>query len=114
MPAETSRAACSLIFSGTLEEVPKLMVCFSHAGGSFIPTIGRIEDGFNCRTDLVAIDNDVNPRKYLGKFWIDCITHDIDMLKYMIKVQGSSKICLGTRSEERRVGKECRYRWWRW
>ncbi|WP_417265805.1 amidohydrolase family protein [Brumimicrobium sp.] len=96
MPAETSRAACSLIFSGALEKLPKLRVCFSHAGGSFIPTIGRIEHGFNCRPDLVAIDNDVNPRKYLGKFWIDCITHDIDMLKYMIKVQGSSKICLGT------------------
>jgi aminocarboxymuconate-semialdehyde decarboxylase len=62
MPAETSRAACSMIFSGLLDKLPNLRVCFSHAGGSFLPTIGRIEHGFNCRPDLVAIDNPNNPR----------------------------------------------------
>ena len=96
MPAETSRAACSLIFGGVLERLPKLRVCFSHAGGSFLPTLGRIEHGYNCRPDLVAIDNPVNPREYLGKFWIDCITHDIDALKYMLKLQGSERVCLGS------------------
>lgn len=69
MPAETSRAACSLIFSGVLERLPKLRFCFAHAGGSFIPTIGRIQHGFDCRPDLVAVDNNVPPRHYLGKFW---------------------------------------------
>lgn len=96
MPAETSRAACSMIFGGVLERLPKLRVCFSHAGGSFLPTLGRIEHGFNCRPDLVAIDNPINPREYVGKFWIDCITHDIDMLKYILNMQGSKKVCLGS------------------
>lgn len=96
MPAETSRAACSLIFGGVLERLPKLRVCFSHAGGSFLPTIGRIEHGFNCRPDLVAIDNQVNPREYVGKFWVDSITHDIDALKYILNMQGSKKVCLGS------------------
>ncbi len=96
MPAETSRAACSMIFAGVLEKLPKLRVCFSHAGGSFLPTLGRIEHGFNCRPDLVAIDNPVNPREYVGKFWVDCITHDIDLLKYILKMQGSKRICLGS------------------
>tara|TARA_B100000809_G_C15096312_1_gene515133 strand:+ start:154 stop:1125 length:972 start_codon:yes stop_codon:yes gene_type:complete len=96
MPAETSRAMASLIFSGTLEKLPNLKVMMSHAGGSFIPTIGRLEHGFNCRPDLVAIDNPINPREYLGKFWVDCITHDIDMLKYIVKTVGSEKVCLGT------------------
>lgn len=96
MPAETSRAACSLIFGGVLERLPKLRVCFSHAGGSFLPTIGRIEHGFNCRPDLVAIDNPVNPREYVGKFWVDSITHDIDALKYILNMQGSKKVCLGS------------------
>lgn len=96
MPAETSRAACSLIFGGVLERLPKLRVCLSHAGGSFLATIGRIEHGFNCRPDLVAIDNNINPREYVGKFWIDCITHDINALKYVLGLQGSKKICLGT------------------
>lgn len=96
MPAETSRAACSLIFGGVMERLPKLRICFSHAGGSFLPTIGRIEHGFNCRPDLVAIDNPVNPREYIGKFWVDCITHDIDALKYILNLQGSKKVCLGS------------------
>lgn len=96
MPAETSRAACSMIFGGVLERLPNLRVNFSHAGGSFLSTIGRVEHGFNCRPDLVAIDNNVNPRNYLGKFWVDCITHDPLMLEYVLKVQGSKKVCLGT------------------
>ncbi len=96
MPAETSRAACSLIFGGVLERLPNLRVCFSHAGGSFLPTLGRIEHGFNCRPDLVAIDNPVNPREYLGKFWVDCITHDIDALKYILNLQGSKRVCRGS------------------
>lgn len=96
MPAETSRAACSLIFGGVLERLPNLRVCFSHAGGSFLPTLGRIEHGFNCRPDLVAIDNPHNPRNYVGKFWVDCITHDIDALEYILRLQGSKRVCLGS------------------
>jgi aminocarboxymuconate-semialdehyde decarboxylase len=96
MPAETSRAACSMVFGGVLERLPNLRVCFSHAGGSFLPTLGRIEHGFNCRPDLVAIDNPINPREYVGKFWVDCITHDIDALEYILKMQGSKRVCFGT------------------
>ena len=96
MPAETSRAACSMIFGGVLERLPDLRVNFSHAGGSFLPTIGRVEHGFNCRPDLVAIDNDVNPREYIGKFWVDSITHDPLLLKYVLEMQGSKRITLGS------------------
>jgi aminocarboxymuconate-semialdehyde decarboxylase len=96
MPAETSRAACSMIFGGVLERLPNLRICFSHAGGSFLPTIGRIEHGFNSRPDLVAVDNPINPRDYIGKFWVDCITHDIEALKYILKLQGSKRVCLGS------------------
>ena len=96
MPAETSRAICSMVFAGIFEKLPNLRVCFAHAGGSFIPTIGRIEHGFDCRPDLVAIDNDVNPREYLGKFWVDCITHDPDSLRFILDKVGSEKVCLGS------------------
>ena len=96
MPAETSRAACSLIFGGVLERLPGLRVCFSHAGGSFLPTLGRIEHGYNCRPDLVAVDNPVNPRDYLGKFWVDCITHDPLLLELILKMVGPEKITLGS------------------
>ncbi len=96
MPAETARAICSLIFGGIFERLPQLRVNFAHAGGSFLATIGRIEHGFKCRPDLVAIDNPVNPKKYLGKFWVDSITHDPLMLQYVLQLQGSTRVALGS------------------
>jgi aminocarboxymuconate-semialdehyde decarboxylase len=44
----------------------------------------------------VAIDNPINPREYLGKFWVDSITHDLDVLKLILKLQGSKRVCLGS------------------
>jgi aminocarboxymuconate-semialdehyde decarboxylase len=96
MPAETSRAACSLVFGGVLERLPDLRVCLAHAGGSFVPTIGRIEHGFNCRPDLVAVDNPVSPRAYLRRFWYDSATHDPALLRYILEVVGEDRVCLGT------------------
>ncbi|MEQ8904817.1 amidohydrolase family protein [Ekhidna sp.] len=96
MPAETARAAASMIFGGVFERYPKLRVCFAHAGGSLLATIGRLEHGFNCRPDLVAVHNNVNPREYLGKFWVDSITHDPTYLQYVIDLIGSEKVCLGS------------------
>lgn len=96
MPAETARAICSFIFGGIFEKLPKLRVNFAHGGGSFLPTLGRIEHGFNCRPDLVAVDNPINPRAYLGKFWVDSITHDPILLEYILKMVGSSRITLGS------------------
>jgi len=96
MPAETSRAICSMIFGGVLERLPNLRVNFAHSGGSFLPTIGRITHGYNCRPDLVAIHNEVPPQDYIGKFWVDCITHDPKLLHYVLDMQGSKKVTLGS------------------
>jgi aminocarboxymuconate-semialdehyde decarboxylase len=96
MPAETSRAICSMVFGGIFEKFPKLRVNFAHASGSFLGTFGRVEHGFNCRPDLVAIDNPVPPRNYLGHFWIDCITHDPIMLQYAINMVGANRIGIGS------------------
>lgn len=96
MPAETARAICSMIFGGIFEQFPKLRVAFAHGGGSFPLTIGRIEHGFKVRPDLVAVDNDVNPRDCIGKFWIDSLVHDPAALKYIVDVMGEDKICLGS------------------
>lgn len=96
MPAETSRAICSMIFGGVLESFPKLKVAFAHGGGSFPLTIGRIEHGFNVRPDLVQKDNAINPRNYIGKFWIDSLVHDATAMKYIIDVMGADKICMGS------------------
>jgi aminocarboxymuconate-semialdehyde decarboxylase len=96
MPAETSRAICSMIFGGVFEQFPKLRIAFAHGGGSFPITIGRIEHGFNVRPDLVAIDNPVNPRNYIGKFWIDSLVHDENTLNFIVDLMGENNICMGS------------------
>jgi aminocarboxymuconate-semialdehyde decarboxylase len=96
MPAETARAICSMIFAGIFEQFPKLRVAFAHGGGSFPFTLGRIEHGFTVRPDLVAVDNNVTPKKYIGKFWIDSLVHDKKALDYLLDVMCEDNICLGS------------------
>lgn len=102
MPAETSLAICSMIFGGVFERFPKLRVAFSHGGGAFPGTIGRIDHGFHVRPDLVAIDNKTEPKKYLAngdqpaRFYVDSLVHDIDALKTLVRLFGSQRVALGS------------------
>ena len=96
MPAETSLAICSMIFGGVFEKLPNLKVAFTHGGGSFPATIGRIQHGFDVRPDLCAVDNPVAPMNYLGKFYLDSLVHSPEMLDYVVNLMGADKICLGT------------------
>jgi aminocarboxymuconate-semialdehyde decarboxylase len=96
MPAETTRAICSLIFSGVFEKFPKLRIAFAHGGGSFPYTLGRIEHGFHVRPDLVAVDNNIPPSKYVGRFWVDSLVHDQEAFHFLLKIMGVEKVCLGS------------------
>jgi aminocarboxymuconate-semialdehyde decarboxylase len=96
MPAETALAICALIFGGVLERLPRLRVCFAHGGGGFPGTIGRIEHGFCVRPDLCAVGNAKNPRSYLGRFYLDSLVHDADLLRWLIKLVGAERIALGS------------------
>lgn len=50
--------------------------------------MGRIEHGFNVRPDLCAVDNNVNPREYLGRFYTDTLVHDKRALQLLVDVIG--------------------------
>ncbi|MEM1008696.1 MAG: amidohydrolase family protein, partial [Myxococcota bacterium] len=96
MPAETCRAICSMMFGGIFDRFPSLRVMFAHGGGSFPHTLGRIQHGYNCRPDLVNVNQVRPPREYLGRFWIDSITHDPDALRYTLQLIDSRRIAHGT------------------
>ena len=96
MPAETSLSICSMIFGGVFERLPGLRVAFAHGGGAFPATLGRIEHGFRVRPDLVAVENEKNPRDYVGRFYVDSLVHDPDMLRFMIRQMGADHIALGS------------------
>ncbi len=96
MPAETSRAICSMIFGGVFERLPELRVAFAHGGGSFPATIGRVQHGFDVRPDLCAVDNPCSPRSYLGKFWVDSLVLDAEVLRYLVGLMGAGRVALGS------------------
>lgn len=96
MPAESSRAICSLIFGGVFERYPRLRFAFAHGGGSYPFTIGRVQHGFDVRPDLCAIDNAIPPTHYSGHFWVDSLVHSPETLRYNMNLFGEDKITIGS------------------
>lgn len=96
MPAETSRAICSMIFGGVFDKFPKLRVLFAHGGGCFPHTIGRVSHGYHARPDLCNINKVQDPRTYTAKFYIDSLVHDEEAFLYNLKLFGAERIALGS------------------
>lgn len=96
MPAESSLAACHLIFSGVLERLPQLRIALAHGGGAFTASFGRIAHAYEVRPDLLAIDNPHPPGKYLRQFYYDSLVHDRHLLSYLLELVGSEQIMLGS------------------
>ncbi len=96
MPTETAIAISSMVLGGLFEKLPNLKVAFAHGGGAFSGAIGRIEAGFHARPDLVAVETDINPRNFVDKFYVDSLVHDKEMLHYLIRLMGASRIALGS------------------
>jgi len=96
MPAETSRAICSLIFGGVLEIYPNLRIAFAHGGGAFPFTAGRVDHGFNVRPDLCAVDNSALPSSYMKDFYVDSLVHDENAMNFLIQAMGAERIAMGS------------------
>ncbi|KAJ6011047.1 hypothetical protein N7451_002459 [Penicillium sp. IBT 35674x] len=101
MPSETALAMHAILSSGVLVRHPKLRLCFAHAGGAYLPLLGRIQHGYDCRPDLVAHSSQgLSPGNYLQShqhnIWIDSLVHDPDLLEYICKKIGSDRVIMGS------------------
>lgn len=96
IPAEISRAICSMIFGGIFDKFPKLKVVFANGGGSFSSTLPRIQNGYNVRPDLCARKCKKSPNEYCGDFWVDSLVNNKHELKKIINLFGKDKIIFGT------------------
>jgi aminocarboxymuconate-semialdehyde decarboxylase len=96
MPAETSRAICSLMMGGILETYPNIRFAFAHGGGEFPATIGRIQHGFNMRPDLCQTCTTTKPVDLIDRIYIDSLVHDPRALEFVVDVIGHERIALGT------------------
>lgn len=96
MPTETAVAICSILLGGVLERLPRLRLAFAHGGGAFPGAIGRIDRGYEARPDLCATDSRTAPRATLGKFYLDSLVHDADVLRLLLKLVGEERVALGS------------------
>ena len=96
MPAETSRAICSVLMGGLMDRFPGLRFMFAHGGGSFPATLGRIDHGFTMRPDLCQTRTKNPPSSYVDRIWIDSIVHAERSLDFVLDVMSAERIMLGS------------------
>ena len=93
--ADRALTFASLVFGGVMDACPTLKVCFSHGGGYTCFGIGRMDRGWQVRSEARAtLPNP--PSTYLNRFYYDCLTHSESALRYLIDSVGADRVVLGT------------------
>lgn len=94
-PFETTLAACSLIFGGTLDRMPELTVVLVHGGGFLPYQVGRFDRGHRVRPEPAS--RGCGPAsRYLRRFYYDTITHSRRSLNFLCEVVGADRVLLGS------------------
>ena len=94
-PVETTRAIADIIFSGLMDDLPDLRVCFAHGGGAVSSLVGRWDHGFQKRLSK-RVNLLQRPSEYLTKFYYDHITHSDRGLRFLIDLVGADRVMIGS------------------
>lgn len=96
MPAETHLSILAMILGGVFDRVsPDLRICFAHGGGSFAFWLGRVENAWHMRPDVVR-GSELAPSEYLDRFFVDSIVFDHRTLRYLVDVMGPDNVVMGS------------------
>ena len=85
----------SFVYGGVMDACPDMKVCLAHGGGYACYGAGRMDRGWQVRTEARANIHQP-PSAYLGKFWYDCLTHSEEALRFLIDTVGIDRIVFGT------------------
>jgi aminocarboxymuconate-semialdehyde decarboxylase len=91
---ETAIAAAHLIFGGVLDAFPTLEISLPHSGGVFPILIGRLDRGFQVRSECKHLPHP--PSHYLRRFTYDTVCHSDAIIEFMIRLVGADRILLGS------------------
>ncbi|MEV0590176.1 amidohydrolase family protein [Nonomuraea cavernae] len=96
MPAETHLSILSMVLGGVFDRVPPtLRVCFAHGGGSFAFWLGRVENAWHRRGDVVGT-SELPPSGYLDRFSVDSVVFDERALRLLVDTLGEDRVMLGS------------------
>lgn len=96
MPAETHLSIIAMILGGAFDKLPtSLRICFAHSGGSFPYWLGRFENAWHRRPDLIAT-SEHPPSHYIGRFSVDTVVFQEPSLRLLVDVLGPDNLMLGS------------------
>ncbi|NRQ35712.1 amidohydrolase family protein [Nonomuraea sp. NN258] len=96
MPAETHLSILAMILGGVFDRVPEtLRICFAHGGGSFAFWLGRFENAWHRRNDLIGV-SEYPPSHYLDRFSVDSVVFDERALRLLVDTLGEDRVMLGS------------------
>ncbi len=97
MPAETHLSALALILGGVLDRVPpSLRLCFAHGGGSFPFWLGRADNAWHRRGDLVRGRSQMPPSAYTDRFYVDSVVFGEPALRLLVDTMGADRVVVGS------------------
>ncbi|WP_250036381.1 amidohydrolase family protein [Paractinoplanes maris] len=97
MPAETHLSALALILGGVLDRVPSsLRLCFAHGGGSFPYWLGRADNAWHRRGDLVRGRSTRPPSDYADRFYVDSVVFSEPALRLLVDTMGEERVVVGS------------------
>ncbi|WP_217698407.1 amidohydrolase family protein [Streptacidiphilus griseoplanus] len=97
MPAETHLSILALILGGVLDRVPEtLRLCFAHGGGSFPFWLGRADNAWWRRGDLVRGCSEHPPSHYTDRFLVDSVVFEPSALRLLVDTFGEDQVVLGS------------------
>jgi aminocarboxymuconate-semialdehyde decarboxylase len=96
MPAETHLSILAMILGGVFDAVgADLRICFAHGGGSFAFWIGRMDNAWHKRHDVVGT-SEHPPSHYLGRFYVDSVVFDERALRLLVDTVGAGFVVVGS------------------
>ena len=94
-PLETTIMVANLMFSGALDELPRLKMLLAHGGGFAPYQVGRFVHGHKVRPETRA-HTASSAKDLLKRFYFDTLTHDAQALRYLVELVGAERLVLGT------------------
>ncbi|WP_116199152.1 amidohydrolase family protein [Amycolatopsis circi] len=96
MPAETHLSIIAMILGGVFDRVPSsLRICFAHGGGSFAFWLGRLENAWHQRADIIAT-SELPPSEYVGRFSVDSVVFTDAALRNLVDTLGAGQVMVGS------------------
>lgn len=96
MPAETHLSILALVLGGVFDRIDaSLKICFAHGGGSFAFWLGRMENAWHRRNDVIGT-SEFPPSHYLDRFHVDSVVFDERALRLLVDTLGAERVMVGS------------------